>query len=302
MSYNIGVDVGGTFIKCAVVDDKLNIISSGKIPTPEGALLPETIVMIMRDVCGKSGLDFCDISSVGVGTTGVCDASLGVVISCANIKGYENIAVCDYIEKHTKIKAYLDNDANCAALGEYAVLEDTCDNFLFVTLGTGIGGGIILNGRLLRGVNGAAGEIGHMTFVPGGEKCGCGKCGCWEKYASVSALVRQTKEAGFLGEVDGRTAFAEAESGNKKAISVLEKWLGNVADGICSLVNILQPETVVIGGGVSREGEKILSPVREYVEKNAITRESGLPVTKIRAAKLFNDAGIIGASILYTQQ
>ena len=301
MSFNIGVDVGGTFIKCAVVDEKLNILSSGKTPTPEGALLPETVVMIMREVCEKAGFDFCDISSVGIGTTGVCDASRGVVISCANIKGYENIAICDYIEKHTNIKAYLDNDANCAALGEYAALGEKCGNFLFITLGTGIGGGIILNGKLLRGINGAAGEIGHMTYVPNGEKCGCGKRGCWEKYASVSALVGQTKEAGFCGEVDGKTAFDEAENGNQKAIYVIENWLGNVADGICSLVNILQPETVVIGGGVSREGEKILSPIREYVEKNSITRGSGLPVPMLRASKLFNDAGVIGASLLYTQ-
>lgn len=303
MKYNIGADVGGTFIKCGVADEKGNIISSLKVPTPDGAAVPQAIAAASREAVRTAGMTMEEISSIGIGTTGICDFERGAVIKGANIPHYENIDVCNYVTQKLKKPSYIDNDANCAALGEYIVSGDKADNFVFVTLGTGIGGGIIIGGRLLRGVNGTAGEIGHITFLPGGEKCSCGRSGCWERYASVSALVRQSAAAGFKGRVTGRTAFEAARRGDERGKRVLETWLNYVAAGICDIVNIFQPDKIVIGGGVSREGDAILLPVQRYVAQNSMTgRTEKLKQTKIEVSRLFNDAGLIGAAFLHTQK
>ncbi len=301
---NIGVDVGGTFIKFAIVEKNGKIIASGKTPSPKnGKDIPKKIVEFIWDMIVKEGISLDEIYSVGVGTTGVCDSKNGVVLSCPNIEGYENIEVCKYIKETLGKDAYLDNDANCAALGEYMLAETKPDSFVFVTLGTGVGGGIVLNGKLLRGINSAAGEIGHIVLKKDGERCNCGRVGCWERYASVSALVRQTKNAGFTGDVTGRTAFEKSLQGDKKAQEVIDKWVSYVAEGVCDMVNIFQPDLVVIGGGVSREGDRILSPVREFVKNNSMTgQHEFLKQTEIVVSKLFNDAGVIGASFLYTQK
>ncbi len=301
---NIGVDIGGTFIKCAVVEKNGNVVIKGKTPTPKnGAEVPESVVGIINELLDKAKLTLDDIYTVGIGTTGICDSNKGVVVECPNIENYENVEICRYIKEKTGKDAFVDNDANCAALGEYIVSDIKSNSFLFVTLGTGVGGGIILNGKILRGINGGAGEVGHITLVKDGEKCNCGRLGCWERYASVSALSRQTRDAGFTGEVNGKTAFEESLKGNKAAQKVLDKWLEYVSEGVCDLVNIFQPELLVIGGGVSYEGERLLQPVREFVNKNSRTgNRKALKQTQIEVSKLFNDAGVIGASFLYTQQ
>lgn len=303
MTYNIGADIGGTFIKCAVADENGGVVSSLKVPTPDGPAVPEAVCALSLEVVGRAGLDMSKIHSVGIGTTGICDSRHGVVIEGANIKDYKNIRMCEYVGAKLGKEAYLDNDANCAALGEYMAFGAKAQDFIFVTLGTGVGGGVILGGKLLRGINGGAGEIGHITIDKDGELCNCGRRGCWERYASVSALVRQTKAAGFGNGATGRTAFEKAAAGDKKAQSVIDNWLRYVSVGICSLVNIFQPEMIVIGGGVSREGDKILTPIREYVTLNSMTgRIDDLKQTKIVISRLFNDAGVIGASFLYTQK
>ncbi len=302
MLYNIGADVGGTFIKCALTDEKGNVITAAKAPTPEGPKVPEVVCRLAREVTSAAKMDMKDINSVGIGTTGICDSEKGVVISGVNIKNYENIDMCGYVTKELGVPAYLDNDANCAALGEYMAHGGDGD-FIFVTLGTGVGGGIILSGRLLRGINGGAGEIGHMTIESDGEKCNCGRRGCWEQYASVSALVKMTKAAGFDENSNGRTAFEKAAAGDERAKKVIEKWLYYVAVGICDLINIFQPQTIVIGGGVSREGDRILLPVKKFVGENIMTKNTeGLKQTEIKISKLFNDAGVVGAGFLYRQR
>lgn len=303
MKYNIGADVGGTFIKCGVVDEKGNVVSFLKVPTPDGTRVPEAIVGAAREAVRLASLAEEDIFSVGIGTTGICDSAKGIVVKGTNISHYENADVCGYVTQKLKKPSYIDNDANCAALGEYVVSGEGADSFIFITLGTGIGGGIISGGRLLRGVNGGAGEIGHITFFHGGERCSCGRSGCWERYGSVSALVRQSIEAGFTGYVTGRTAFEAAKRGDGRGKRVLDTWLNYVAAGVCDMVNIFQPDKIVIGGGVSREGDTILLPVKRYVAENSMTgREKSLKQTKIEMSKLFNNAGLVGASFLYTQK
>ncbi|MBQ8002959.1 MAG: ROK family protein [Clostridia bacterium] len=299
---NIGIDIGGTFIKAAIVENTGKIILSSKTPTPkDGASLPEKVVEIIRELTDKAGVAISDIEHIGMGVPGVCDVKHGRVISCTNIEGCSNVSICEYVSKQTGVPSFIDNDANCAALGEYMMSKTKPNGFVFVTLGTGVGGGIILNGKILRGINCAAGEIGHIVIDKAGERCNCGRYGCWERYASVSALVRQTKQAGFTGNVTGKTVFEERIKGNRLADEVLDTWLRYVAEGICDLVNIFQPEVVAIGGGISREGDIILKPVREFVEKNVVTAPTSLKKTEIKISQLFNDAGVVGASFLYTQ-
>ncbi len=301
---NIGVDIGGTFIKCAIVDKKGKVLLSSKTPTPEnGRDLPQRVCETVLGLVEKSSFTMDDIYSVGVSTTGVCDSERGVVRTCPNIEGYEDIHMSEYLEEKLKKPAFLDNDANCAALGEYMVYDIKPKSFIFVTLGTGVGGGIIQEGKILRGINGGGGEIGHICLYKGGEKCGCGRLGCWERYASVSALVRQTKAAGFTGDITGKTVFEERLKGNKNADEVLAKWLEYVGEGICDMVNIFQPELIVIGGGVSYEGDVILKPIKKFISENSITRTiDNIPRTQIAISRLFNDAGCVGASFLYTQK
>lgn len=299
---NIGVDIGGTFIKLAIVDEGGKVIFSSKTPTPDGTKIPQRVVDSIVDLCEKAGEPLADISSVGIGTTGVCDSKAGVVVNGANIPNYKDVHICEFITEKLGKPSYVDNDANCAALGEYMLSDSKSDSFIFITLGTGVGGGIILDGKILRGINSAAGEIGHITLVKNGEKCNCGRRGCWERYASVSALVRQTKAAGFKGDVTGKTVFEHMEKGNSDAKAVFDAWVEYVSEGICDMINIFQPQLIVIGGGVSHEGDKLLNPVRRFIENNVITGKLNLKQTEIAVSKLFNDAGVVGASFLYTQK
>ena len=299
---NIGIDVGGTFIKAAIVETSGKIVLSSKTPTPkQGEAIPSKIGEMIDDLLKKTNMDIDNIRHIGIGVPGVCDSKKGVIISCPNIEGCNNIEICDYIKARFGTQAYLDNDANCAALGEYLVSEEKPDSFVFVTLGTGVGGGIIIDGKILRGTNSAAGEVGHIVLKRGGEKCNCGRRGCWERYASVTALVRQGKNAGLGGNVSGRSIFADRAKGSIKAKEVINAWLENVAEGICDLVNIFQPDEIVIGGGISREGDIILDPVKRFVEENSITDKHYCKNTRIKISRLFNDAGVVGASFLYTQ-
>lgn len=203
----------------------------------------------------------------------------------------------------------MDNDANCAALGEYKINRHCASVFALVTLGTGVGGGVIINGKVFRGFNGAAGELGHMTIVSGGKMCTCGKEGCLESYASATALISQTKDAlethkdtimhGIVkkeGKISGRTAFEAAKQGDEVAKKVVSNYERYLADGIVSIENIFQPEIIAIGGGISKEGDYLIEPIREYVYNTGFNKH--MTKTKIVAAQLFNDAGIIGAAML----
>lgn len=310
----LGIDLGGTNIAAGIVSEDGKIINKLSTPTlPQRSF--EEIIKDMAFLCNKllseSGIDISEIQAIGVGTPGAVDNKKGVVLNAGNL-GWHNADIKNEMSKYFSVPINIENDANAAAYGEYAVCGIDADNFIFITLGTGVGGGIIINKKIYRGFNGAGAELGHCTLVHDGIKCSCGKAGCWEAYASVSALINQTREAiernsnslmaklyKERGEVNGRTAFDAAKAGDVAAQNVLKKYLEYVADGICSMINIFEPEVLLIGGGISKEGDYLLNPIVDYCEKNWFCKN--IRQTKIGIAALGNDAGIVGAALAVKQ-
>lgn len=306
----IGVDLGGTNIACGIVDDEGKIIGKSSTPTlaeRDADAIAGDIVKIILKVIEDAKADKDDVKGIGIGCPGAVNDKAGLVVLCNNVK-MQNYPLAKIVSDAVDIPVHLINDADAAAYGEYIGTGEKCKSFVFVTLGTGVGGGIILNGEIFNGFNGAGGELGHISMVHDGVECSCGKKGCWEAYASVTALIRQTKEAMEKnpeslmnkialadGKVTGKTAFDAAKKGDSAAIDVVNQYLRYVADGIVSMINIFQPEKLVIGGGISREGDYILKPIREYVHKYEYNQL--LERAQIEIATLFNDAGIIGAAL-----
>ena len=307
--YYIGIDLGGTNIAVGLVDENANILHSDSTPTIKERHWSEIVrdmADLSRKVVADAGHTMEEIAAVGIGCPGTIDKENGVVVYSNNIV-MDHVPMAVEFRKHLDKPVFLENDANAAALGEYAVYGEGSDSFVFMTLGTGVGGGIILNGKVWSGFNGAGAEIGHQTLVFGGEPCTCGRKGCLEAYASVSALISQTKAAmeahpesmmnayaAEHGKVSGRTSFECAKAGDPTAIAVRDRYIEYVAEGICSIVNILQPEILAIGGGISREGDTLLTPIKEYFAVNDYNKH--MKKTDIRIAKLFGDAGIVGAA------
>lgn len=304
--YYIGIDLGGTNIAAGIVDENGTIVCQTSTPTLKERPIEEIMddmAMLCFKLCDESGISMEEIEAVGIGCPGSVDNKNGIISYSNNIP-MKMVEMSRYMEAKLGKKINLENDANAAAFGEYVINGGGAQSFLFITLGTGVGGGVILDGKIFRGFNGVASEAGHMTLVHDGELCTCGKAGCWEAYASVTALIRQTKRAieenpdskmCECGTVTGRTAFDAAKAGDAAAQKVVEKYCRYVADGIVSLVNILEPEKVCIGGGISREGDYLLNPIKEFVDKYEYNKYC--PKTVIETATLFNEAGIIGAAL-----
>lgn len=315
--FTIGIDLGGTNIVAAVVDEKYNIIAKAKTPTavPRSAeLIFDDIAKVCKEAVEKAGLTMNDISSVGLGTPGTVNSD--GVIEFANNLNFDNVPAKDMIIERLGDKpVYVANDANCAALGEaYAGCGNGAKNFIAVTLGTGVGSGVIIDGKIVTGVNNAGGECGHMVIVVDGEACTCGRHGCWEAYASATALINQTKKAMEQypdsvmhqlakeeGKVSGKTAFDAMRRGDIAGIKVVDQYIKYVACGIINLVNALQPEIICVGGGICNEGETLLAPVRAFIDKEQYAMNS-TKKTKVCKAQLGNDAGIIGAALLGKQE
>lgn len=313
--YTIGVDLGGTNIVASVVDDDYNIIGTSKTPTnsPRSA---DEIFDDIADVCEEAvktaGLTMEDIDSVGMGTPGTVNQD--GVIEFANNLAFNNVPARTMLAKRInkpEEKVFIENDANCAALGEaYAGCGNGAKDFVAVTLGTGVGSGVIIGGKIVNGVNYAGGECGHMVIVVDGEQCSCGRKGCWEAYASATALIRQTKKAmeeypdslmhklaKEEGKVSGRTAFDAMRLGDIAGIKVVDDYIKYVACGLINIVNALQPEIICIGGGICNEGETLMKPLRRFVQSERYSIHSKIQ-TKIVKAELGNDAGVIGAALL----
>lgn len=307
--YYIGVDLGGTNIAVGIVDESGKIIKKASVPTPSSddyVIVVDAMVELSKNLVKDAGLKVEDIDSVGIGCPGSIDYAKGSVAYSNNLKFYD-APIKQAFQSQWNIPVVLENDANAAAYGEYIASGEDSTVFVAITLGTGVGGGVIIDGKIFRGSNGSGAELGHSTLIHNGLPCTCGKNGCWEVYASATALINQTKEAiekhseslmakfaEERGKVNGRTAFDAAKQGDATAQEVVDKYLEYVADGLVSSVNIFQPNKVVIGGGISNEGDYILKPIREYVEKydyNKLFKK-----VEINTATLFNDAGIIGAA------
>ena len=307
--YRIGIDLGGTNIAVGAVDDGHAIVSRVSVPTLAYRPAAE-VVGDMGDAVeaalAKAGLSIGDCRSIGIGSPGTCNSAAGVVERAYNL-GWDHVPVCRMLEERFHVPCRLSNDANCAALAEQvAGAAVGHDNVVLITLGTGVGGGIIIGGKIYDGMRGAGAELGHTLLVLDGEPCTCGRRGCWEAYASATALIRQTRQAALahpesllaqVEEITGRTAFDAAQQGDAAAKAVVAQYAVYVAAGLTDFVNILAPEMILLGGGISRQGEALLAPIREYVATHCFgQREGAIPT--IAAAKLGNEAGIIGAAAL----
>ena len=312
--YRIGVDLGGTNIATGVIDENYKIIGRGKVktraPRPAEAIF-DSIKEAVDMAVVNAGISYDEITSVGIGTPGSVNKDTGAIEFSNNLK-FHNVPAKAMLEERLKKPIYLENDANAAALGEaVAGSGHGVKNFVAVTLGTGVGSGIIIDGKIYRGSNFCGGEMGHMVINVDGIPCNCGRKGCWEKYASATALVSQAVEAmqgdkasllwqtcdGDLNKVDGKSIFDAVDLGDETAKAVVNRYLYYVSIGIANVVNALQPETVCVGGGISGQGEKILQPIRDMVkaERYSVYAENQ---ANIVPALLGNDAGIIGAALL----
>lgn len=307
--YYIGIDIGGTNLKAGLVDEGYRIVATHRERLDFHSMeqMGDVLAKMALTLVEKAGIDKSQVASVGMGFPGPVDDRKGVVIKTVNIP-IRFMPVAEMFHRHwAEVPVHLGNDADCAALGEYYHYEDkNIESLILVTLGTGIGTGIILNGRIHTGINGCAGEGGHIVIVHGGEPCTCGRRGCWEAYSSATALIRQARQAAAehpesllagAEEITGKTVFDAADRGDETANAVVDRFCDYLGAGVTNIVNALAPEVILIGGGISRQGERLLAPVRRYVEKNCFGGKDGaIPI--IAAARLGNDAGIIGAAAL----
>ena len=306
----IGIDLGGTNIAAGIVDVTGKLIYKSSLPTRKERHYSEIIndmAELVKTIVADAGYNISDIKAVGIGCPGTVDNSRGMVVYANNIK-MDHVPLADEFRKYIDAPVNIENDANAAAYGEYIANGNGAESYIFMTLGTGVGGGIIINGKIYRGFNCAGAEIGHSSIVLNGKTCTCGKKGCLECYASVTALIEQTegkmKECPDsmmnewtkkYGKVSGRTAFECAKAGDKAAIEVKDRYIRYIAEGVSNMINIFQPDMFVIGGGISNEGDELLIPIKEFVYKNDYNKY--MPKTEIKIAELFNDAGIVGAAM-----
>lgn len=306
----IGIDLGGTNIKGALVDENGALLREHHLPTRVergNDAVADGIAAVIRTLSeGETAL-----GGVGVGCPGTIDDESGVIRYAANLR-MRNYDLRAALETRCGCCAHLGNDANVAALGEALVgVGRGCESLIVVTLGTGVGGGVVLGGRLLTGYTGAASELGHMVIHSGGEPCTCGRRGCFEAYASATALIRETKRAmtahpeslmhtlaAQRGTVDGRTAFDAAACGDEAARRVTETYIDNLACGLANLVNIFYPQTIALSGGVANQGEALLAPLREKVEKMTFGSVSAEKHTLLTLCTLGYRAGMVGAALL----
>ena len=309
----IGIDLGGTNIVAGVMDDHYQLLAKAKCKTNASRPAREIVTdmaRMAREAAEKAGVSMSEVAHVGVGSAGTCNAANGIV-EYANNLGFDHVPIKAWLEEELHIPVSIENDANAAALGEaLAGAARGARSCVCITLGTGVGGGIILDGKVYSGFNYAGAELGHMVIMVDGEDCTCGRQGCWEAYASATALVRQTRRAmeahpdstmwkiaGSLDNVDGRTAFDGMRAGDEAASQVVENYVHYVACGLINVINIFQPEVLCIGGGICKEGETLLKPIREYIFQERYSKFCEQQ-TRLCVAELGNDAGVIGAACL----
>ncbi len=313
MKYYVGIDLGGTNIVAGVVDEEYNIIAKASTktncPRPEKEIADDMAKMALQAV-KNANLDISDIEWIGIGTPGIANSTTGI-IERANNLGFVNTPMVKYISESIDKPVFIENDANAAAYGEYvAGAAKGAKNAVCITLGTGVGGGIIVDGKIYAGSNFAGAEIGHTVIEVDGAQCSCGRKGCFEAYSSATGLIRMSKEAMAQfpdsimnkmaeekGKVTARTSFDAMRAGDKPAKDVVDKYIKYLAAGITNTINIFQPDVLCIGGGVCNEGDPLLLPVKALVEKEDFASNSAKR-TEIVIAKLGNDAGIIGAAFL----
>ena len=308
-----GIDVGGTGIQVGVVDETGHIIAKSSMVTEVGAPYQEQIAGMARcvqEAMNKAGLPMSELKSVGAGVPGLADQKTGMVIYCPNIH-WSNVPFRAEFQKHIDKPVFIDNDATVAGLAEsVAGVSAGIENSVFLTLGTGVGGGIVLGGKVYSGTNGVGSELGHMITVIDGELCTCGNRGCWERYASATALIRMGREAaekhpesriaasvnGRLDDITAKTVIDAAKEGDEAANEVFERYVYYLCAGLVNIINFIDPEVIVLGGGVSHAGQFLLDAVNRRLPSMVFYKT--MPYARVALATLGNDAGIIGAAML----
>ena len=317
--YRIGIDLGGTNIAAGIVNESFEIICKASIPTGAerpAAEIAADMAAICHPVCEKAGIAPSELASVGIASPGIANHDDGIIEYCCNIPSFRKFAICDAVKAGFPAPhVFVENDANAAAWGEVVAgsAKGTKDSIM-ITLGTGVGGGIIIDGKVVSGFNYAGAELGHIVIEVDGVQCGCGRKGCWEAYSSATALIRMTKEkleeceaagrktvmtdmVAAAGKVSGRTAFDAKRAGDEAGAEVVAKYVHYLAQGISNIINIFQPEVLSIGGGVSGEGDYLLDMLVPLV-RAGVYGQGIVKGTDIRIASLGNDAGIIGGAVL----
>lgn len=310
--YYIGVDLGGTNVAIGIVTEEGKIVAKKSFKT--AAERPfEEIVKDMADcikyLLEENSISLEDVKSIGIGSPGNINSDSGTLVYANNFAHGKNVPLREMMQRYINKPVYVGNDANVAALGEVlAGAGKGYSNVVMITLGTGVGGGIVIDKKIYEGEYSAGAELGHICIQHGGEKCSCGRNGCWEAYASATALIRQTSAAmkahpdsemnqiAALDKVSGRTAFEAAKKGDKAAQEVVDTYIEYIAEGLTDICNIFRPEILIIGGGISNEGDSLLKPLQAFIDRYIYGGERN-PKQRLAVASLGNDAGIIGAAL-----
>ena len=313
MNYYIGIDVGGTFIKAGIVDKNGNIIADGKIASEcdkGGDKLADNAATLVFELLEKSGINKEQIVGAGMGFPGFIDSKNGIVVYSNNVR-LSDFPIVEIMQAKLGLKVKVANDANVAALGEkmFGAGKDYND-MVMITLGTGVGAGIIIDGKLFEGNRSAGAEIGHMLLVHGGEQCTCGRKGCFEAYSSATALIRDTKRAmqnhkdslmweiGSVDNVTGKTPFDYAKK-DKYAAEVVNNYIEMLGSALTDIANIFRPEAIIIGGGVCAQGDNLVIPLKKKIQSELFGADFGSPEVVLRVAELGNKAGLLGAAALF---
>ena len=317
--YRIGVDLGGTNIAAGLVDENYNIIRKDSVPTRAQQRSIEAIIddisALCLKICADEGISISEIEAIGIASPGIANHTDGYVEYSNNIH-FSHTPICEMVSKGTGVKSvHVENDANAAAWGEaVAGAARGTTNSVMITLGTGVGGGIIIDGKVYSGFNYAGAELGHIVIEQGGRQCSCGRRGCWEAYSSATGLINMTNEklaecaakgektvmtelVEKKGRVTGRTAFDAMRLGDNAGKEVVDEYLKYLACGITNIVNIFQPEIISIGGGISGEGQSLIDAIEPMVRAEQYGSRV-VALTQLKIAELGNDAGIIGAAFL----
>lgn len=314
--YYLGIDLGGTNIAIGIVDQNYNIILKDKVPTLSSRPTNEIIddmAKLCTSLLKRANITFDDIIYAGIAAPGSVDPVNGIVLYANNIK-MTNYPIAEELKKRIPLKSvFVENDANAATLAEAKCgAGEGAQDVIMITLGTGVGGGIVIGGKLYSGFNYSGAELGHIVVEFEGKPCTCGRKGCWEAYSSATGLIDMTKEKlyqtkdtimwnlidGDIEKVNGLTAFDASRKNDKAGQEIVDKYISYLACGITNMINIFQPEILCIGGGVCGEGDYLLKPLEKLVYKNVYGYDYQAKNTKIKIATLGNDAGIIGAALL----
>lgn len=313
MNYYIGIDVGGTFVKAGIVDENGNIVADGKIASEcdkGGNKLAENAATLVMRLLEKSGISKDQIVGAGMGFPGFIDSKNGIVVYSNNVR-LSDFPVVEIMQAKLGLKVKVANDANVAALGEkvFGAGKDYND-MVMITLGTGVGSGIIIDGKLFEGNRSAGAEIGHMLLAHGGEQCTCGRKGCFEAYSSATALIRDTRRAmqnhkdslmweiGSIDNVTGKTPFDYAKK-DKYAAEVVNNYIEMLGSALTDIANIFRPEAIIIGGGVCAQGDNLIVPLKQKIQSELFGADFGSPEVVLRIAELGNKAGLLGAAALF---